>query len=193
MSHLRITSPKQFDVSKAIRQAIKLHQQDRLGEAEQIYTDVLATEPDNFDALHMLGVIRLSEGKPLEAFDLISRALAIDGHSWRALYNYGRVLAALGRFEEAVVRFELSLAIESGQADVFFSCGNALQKVNRHEDAVARLTGHWQSLPTRSRRTTIGALRSTISSVSRRRWQATTGRWRSIPTMSRRTTTVAIR
>ena len=116
---------------------MELHRQHKLGEAEKLYTDILATEPNHFDALHLLGVIRLTQGKSLEALDLISRALAIDGRSWRALFNYGRVLVALGRHEEAVLRFGLALAIEPGQADVHFCHAVALHKVNRLEDALA--------------------------------------------------------
>lgn len=137
MSQTRAARPRQLDASKAIRQGIKLQRQGKLGEAEKIYRGVLANQPDHFDALHMLGVIRLSQGKALEANDLISKALAIDGQSWRALYNYGRVLSTLGRHEEAVVRFELSLAIEAAQPDVLFHCGSALHRLNRLEDVLA--------------------------------------------------------
>jgi len=137
MSHLPAIQSRQLDVSKAIRQAIKLHRQHELGEAEKLYTEILATEPDHFEALHLLGVLRLSQGKPLEAFELISRALAIDGHSWRALYNCGRVLLSLDRYEEAVARFELALANKPGQADVHFCHARALHKLNRLEDALA--------------------------------------------------------
>jgi len=137
MSSVHTTSPKRRDVSKAIRQAIKLHRHHKLGEAEKLYTEILATEPNHFDALHLMGVIRLDQGRLLEAFDLISRALAIDHHSWRALYNYGRVLMALNRYEEAEVRLGLAVAIEPGQADIHFYRASALHKLNRLEDALA--------------------------------------------------------
>jgi len=137
MSYAHATQSKRLDVSKAIRQAIKLHRQLKLDEAERLYAEILAAEPDHFDALHMLGVLRLTQGQLPEAFDLISRALAIDGRSWRALYNYGRVLSALERYEEAAVRFAQAVAIEPGQADVHFCHAISLHKLNRLEDALA--------------------------------------------------------
>jgi len=137
MSSVQATRRKRLDVSKAIRQAIKLHRDNKLGEAEKLYTDVLATEPNQFDALHMLGVLRLTQGKALDAFNLISRALTIDGHSWRVLYNYGRVLVALDRYEEAVLRFGLAAAIEPNQSDVHFCRASALHKLGRLEEALA--------------------------------------------------------
>ena len=40
-------------------QAMTLHQQGRLVEAERIYREVLQRQPNHFDALHLLGVIAL--------------------------------------------------------------------------------------------------------------------------------------
>ena len=40
-------------------QAITLHQQGRLMEAESIYREILRQQPEHFDALHLLGVIAI--------------------------------------------------------------------------------------------------------------------------------------
>ena len=42
--------------------AIALHQQGMLGQAEAIYRQLLAIEPRNADALHLLGVIACQTG-----------------------------------------------------------------------------------------------------------------------------------
>jgi protein O-GlcNAc transferase len=38
---------------------VRLHQAGRLADAEQIYHRILATLPDHFDCLHLLGLIFL--------------------------------------------------------------------------------------------------------------------------------------
>jgi hypothetical protein len=64
-----------FKVPQAFAQALALHTQGHLNEAERIYSEVLAHRPDHFDALQMLSVIKLAKGEPGEALRLISQAM----------------------------------------------------------------------------------------------------------------------
>ena len=54
------------------------HQAGRLAEAEQSYCQVVARDPGNADALHLLGVVTHQKGFPDLAIDLIRRAIAIN-------------------------------------------------------------------------------------------------------------------
>lgn len=49
-------------VASSLAEALKLHQAGRLADAERIYRRILATRPDNFDSLHLLGVIFYQRG-----------------------------------------------------------------------------------------------------------------------------------
>jgi hypothetical protein len=42
---------------QALQRALAFHQRGNLAEAERLYLDILDTEPDQFDALHLLGVM----------------------------------------------------------------------------------------------------------------------------------------
>lgn len=57
-----------------IQQAIALHQNGRLQDAEQLYVKILQEQHDNFDALHLLGVLMHQRGRSQEALDLIAKA-----------------------------------------------------------------------------------------------------------------------
>jgi len=59
--------PGPFNPGQAIQQAVALHQQGRLDEASSLYTRVLKTQRDNFDALHLLGMLNHQRGKAGEA------------------------------------------------------------------------------------------------------------------------------
>ena len=52
--------PAPIKVPQVFAQALELHKQGRLAEAEQLYSEVLAHRPDHFDALQMLST-RLAE------------------------------------------------------------------------------------------------------------------------------------
>src|SRR5262249_53137560 len=51
------------DSSRLLEQAIFVHQRGRLTEAERLYLKILEVQPDHFDALHLLGVIRHQQGR----------------------------------------------------------------------------------------------------------------------------------
>ena len=63
-------------IQEAFRQAVSLHQQGRLAEAELIYQDILRQEPAFFEALHLLGVVALQTRKTQESVELITKAIA---------------------------------------------------------------------------------------------------------------------
>ena len=91
-----------FDIEGALRTAVAHHQAGRLGEAKELYRRVLRAEPDQADALNLLGVAVLDGGDAVEAIKLIRRATAIN--SREALYytNLGNALQAAGEGDEAV-------------------------------------------------------------------------------------------
>ena len=63
-----------LNVPHVLAQALELHRQGHLAEAAGLYGAILATRPDHFDALHMLGVIKLETGQLGEALRLIAAA-----------------------------------------------------------------------------------------------------------------------
>src|SRR4026208_948998 len=85
-----------FKVPQAFAQALALHTEGRLIEAERIYSEGLAHRPDHFAPLKMLSVIKLAKGQPSEALQLISQAMRLRKPSPQILVKYGMVLDALG-------------------------------------------------------------------------------------------------
>ena len=70
-----LPTAKPFNVPQALAQALDLHHQGRLAEAGRLYAGILAVRPENFDALHMSGLIRLATGDLPEALRLVAGAL----------------------------------------------------------------------------------------------------------------------
>ncbi|HEX9431395.1 MAG TPA: tetratricopeptide repeat protein [Burkholderiales bacterium] len=88
------------------------HGAGRLGEAETLYREALAADPQNIDALHFLGVIALQRGDHAQAVVLISQALSRNSANPPACNNLGLALAAQGKRREAVGAWLDALALQ---------------------------------------------------------------------------------
>jgi tetratricopeptide (TPR) repeat protein len=120
-----------------IAQALALHQQGRLDEAEKIYSRVLKAQRDNFDALHLLGVLNHQRGKTGEAYRLLTAALKVQPRSPDALSNFALALHALKRSGEALANLDKALALAPFHGDALNNRGNVLLDLKRPHEAVA--------------------------------------------------------
>jgi len=118
-------------------QAIALQRSGRLAEAESLYLQVLAEDPDNFTARHFLGVTRAQSGRLQEALADLTLALAIKPDDPEALLNHANILKVLNRPAEALAGYERALAQKPGWAQAENNRGTVLQGLGRHEEALA--------------------------------------------------------
>src|SRR5262245_31896589 len=89
-------------LASTLSQALALHQAGRLAEAEKNYLQILKARPNQFDCLHLLGVIFSQRGNHAEAVRQIDVALKINPKAASAHYNRGVALKELKRFDEAL-------------------------------------------------------------------------------------------
>lgn len=136
MSKLKI-KPTVSVVTDTLRRATAYHQRGQLGEAEQLYRQVLTRQPKNFDALHLFGVLMHQRGMSIEALALIREALKANERSAAALSNQAIVLAALERTDDALASYDRALALKPDFAEALNSRGNLLIKLGRIADALA--------------------------------------------------------
>jgi predicted O-linked N-acetylglucosamine transferase (SPINDLY family) len=125
-----------LNVPLALAQALKLHEQGRLAEAGQLYSAILAVRPDHFDALQMMGLVKLAAGQPVEALRLVSAAMASRKPSPQILLNHGLILDALKRHEEAVESFDHALKLKSKYAEAHNNRGATLVTLGRGEEGL---------------------------------------------------------
>lgn len=126
-----------LDVLKSIQRAFSLHQQGRLKDAEKLYQAILASHPNHFDALHLLGVLRAQQGQLEMSAELISRALDKQRNSAEAHFNLGLTLSRLNRHAEAIDNYDKALLINPHYTEVLHSRGDALAELGCHQDALA--------------------------------------------------------
>lgn len=116
------------DVQGTLQRATALHNKGDLRNAEILYRTVLQIDFNNFDALHLLGVIAYQAGKYEQAESLIRKAISKRPWVPACYLNLGNVLFARERFEDALRAFETAAEIDPNYADAHFNCGNTLKK-----------------------------------------------------------------
>jgi tetratricopeptide (TPR) repeat protein len=158
-------------LAQSLAEAVALHRQGRLDAAEKIYGRVLKAQRDNFDALHLLGMLNHQRGKAGEAYRLIAAALKVDPRSPDALSNLAMVLHALKRDDEAIASLDKALALAPDHLDALNNRGNVLLALRRPADAaaafdavLAREPRHVQALVNRGNaRTELGQAEPAIA------------------------------
>src|SRR5690349_14702670 len=96
----------EMTILQAIELALQHHQAGRLSEAEAVYRQVLAVDPQQFDALQLLGLLATQTGHHAAAVELMSRALAINNSIPSVHANLAGAFRALGQVDRALAHAE---------------------------------------------------------------------------------------
>jgi protein O-GlcNAc transferase len=120
-----------------LQQAMALHQEGRLAEAEKLYRDILHHDPTDADTWHLLGILALQSGRPEPAAALIARAIELNDRIAAAYSNRAIALRRLGRRTEALASLDGAIALEPGNADAHYNRGILLRQFGRLDEALA--------------------------------------------------------
>jgi predicted O-linked N-acetylglucosamine transferase (SPINDLY family) len=137
----------QSDLVVLLNQGLALHQEGKLDQAKQIYTQVLAKQPDCYDALHLAGTIALQSNDSILALELIGQALAIKPDYAEAWNNRGYAYNELMSYEEALASYDRALEIKFDYAEAWNNRGNTLNNLKRYEEALASYDGALEITP----------------------------------------------
>jgi tetratricopeptide (TPR) repeat protein len=96
----------------------------------------LQAQPQNFDALHLLGVLETDGEHPTEAIDWLRRAIAVRANVAQAHYHLGNALLAAERTNDALVSFADALGLQPDHIDALNNQGNALRTLGRFDKAI---------------------------------------------------------
>ena len=103
------------ELTTEIKRAVRLQQAGDLACAEALYRQVLEAEPDNPDALHLMGVLYHQKGATALGVGYIERALMLRPDSALFHRNLGNLLRTLRRLDEAAEH--LRRVVELGPDD----------------------------------------------------------------------------
>jgi tetratricopeptide (TPR) repeat protein len=125
------------DLKRSIENANAAYDRRDWAEAERLCRAVLATQPQAFDALHLMGIIAAQGQRLQDASQFLGQAVAARPDSASAHANLGNVLVQLKRFDEAVAIYDRALKLRPGNAMACSNRGVALNALGRFDAAVA--------------------------------------------------------
>ena len=126
----------EISVKPDLQRAVLLHQSGQLQQAATIYKQVLDIDPENGDALHLLGLVSHQSGQSATAIALIKRALKISPNQHDFLCNLADILRESGQFKEAARVYQYVIQLQPESAEMYTVLGLTLKDAKQFEGAV---------------------------------------------------------
>jgi tetratricopeptide (TPR) repeat protein len=127
----------QLTIEQAMQFALDQHRAGQLRNAESVYRQVLAIQPEHPDALHLLGVIAGQEGHFEEAAILIRRAIAAVPTNPAYHYHLGNALRRMRQTDKAVECYRRAITLKPNDAELRNELGTLLAESGQFDQAVA--------------------------------------------------------
>jgi protein O-GlcNAc transferase len=124
-------------IAEAFDLALQRHRAGRLADAEGLYRQILAAQPDYAEALHHLGVIAHQVGRHDLAVEWIRQAILHSPNNPVAHYNLGEACRTIGRLDDAITAFHRALQLQPNYPEAHNNLGAALAGQGWHEEALA--------------------------------------------------------
>ncbi len=110
-------------VTDLVAKGIALHQHGDFASAEQCYLQIMAREPRNSDALHLLGVLKGQQGDYTNGARLIDEAISLKPRMSAYHNNLGNLLAKSGDAVGAEKSYRRALRLDPHNGDAHLNLG----------------------------------------------------------------------
>lgn len=117
--------------------AMQAHRQGRLPEAEAVYRQILAQNPNHADALHMLGLLGHQAGHSDAGIELIRRSIAVNPRNSSSHSNLAELLRSRSRFDEAEAHARQAIALDPSMAAPHINLAMILHQKGKSNEALA--------------------------------------------------------
>lgn len=107
--------------------AILHHQAGRLSEAQRLYEALLHADPNDVNALHLLGVLFNARKQYEVGISYIRRAIALAPTMTEAYYNLGNALSKIEQLDEAVATYNVVTTANPDHKNAWLNKGDAFR------------------------------------------------------------------
>jgi protein O-GlcNAc transferase len=119
-----------------LKQAIQAFQEGNFDGADLILKRVLQVDSKNLPALHILGLIKVSQSNYKEAADYLAKAARIHPSDASIQYNLAKALADSGNDKDALTHHKKAVALAPNNPEAWLSYGKTASNLGRHQDAL---------------------------------------------------------
>lgn len=118
-------------------QALAAHQAGDLPQAEWLYREILAVDPQSADTLHLLGILLHQRGELTEACRYIQEAIRLFPNIANFHNSLGNVLHGLGQNPDALESFRKAMTLAPEHPDGYLNAGLILEEQQQYETALS--------------------------------------------------------
>jgi predicted O-linked N-acetylglucosamine transferase (SPINDLY family) len=134
----------------SLQTALEFHRAGRLTDAEAIYRQVLAQNPNEVDAHNNLGAVLRGLGRIDEAVESYRRAIQLKPDRAEGHYNLGNALRFKVQLDEAVDSYQRAIGLKPDYAEAYNNLGLVLAEQGRLDEAIAACRSAIQLKPDNS-------------------------------------------
>jgi tetratricopeptide (TPR) repeat protein/ADP-heptose:LPS heptosyltransferase len=122
-----------------LQRAIALHQSGNIADAEHAYRSVLSQNPDEPDALALLGVINTAQKNFPEALLLMQQAIKLDPTAPLFHFYLANIFAEIGDDTPALAAYQKALELKPDFAEAQYRVGLIFETCHRYAEAIPHL------------------------------------------------------
>ena len=134
-------------IDALIAEAQDRFREGRPGPARKTCRRILDLDPDNADALHMLGILDLQRGAMISGVDFIRRAIGAEGNNSIYHNSLAGALGSLGDFDEAVEHYAMAVGINPEYAEAWYNFANIERLRGNKEEAAEKFRRAVEAAP----------------------------------------------
>ncbi|MEC8893894.1 MAG: tetratricopeptide repeat protein [Candidatus Poribacteria bacterium] len=127
------------DIIPILKLALRYHREGNLDYAKYVYQHVLGIDPQNADALHLLGVSVYQSEQYDIAINLITQAIQIDSTKPLFFTNLGNAFQKQGKLEQSAQAYQKAIQIQPDYAEAYFNLGNSLREQGKLKESTQAL------------------------------------------------------
>jgi predicted O-linked N-acetylglucosamine transferase (SPINDLY family) len=124
-------------INSLLQEAIQNIQRNNLVEAKVLLLKILDTEPSNFDALNIIGVITGKENNHIEAINFFRKAQKIKPDNNLINFNLAKAFSESGNDLEAIKYYKIAIRLDKNHLGSCLNFANSLYELERYDEALS--------------------------------------------------------
>ena len=126
---------KNLSLEQMLSLAFKNHKDNNFRIAENLYTKIIKINPNQFDAVFLLGSLWFQTKNYKDSIRMLTNAIKINPKNINPYQNLGAVFVEIGESQKAIDVFNRAIKIQPNHPGVLYNLGNAYKDLGKLEKA----------------------------------------------------------